>query len=87
MKNQKKMKFLKIFKILRKNRIFTKKVQTSNFSKRFAFCSMAKPKKVGKDFVMKIAFPKNFDARALPRAARAESHIAVKTQKSCFFLT
>ena len=30
-------------------------------------------------------FKKKFGARALPRAARAESHIAVKTQKSWFF--
>ena len=33
------------------------------------------------DYVSK----KIFDARALPRAARGDSHIAVKTQKSWFF--
>ena len=33
----------------------------------------------------RLHFQKIFGARALPRAARAESHIAVKTQKSWFF--
>ena len=39
------------------------------------------------NFEKKSNFQKKFGARALPRAARAQSHIAMKTQKSCFFLT
>ena len=39
---------------------------------------MAKQKNLQRDFIMKITFPKKF-------LARAESHIAVKIQKSCFF--
>ena len=47
---------------------------------------MTKQKNLQRDFIMKITCPKNiFGARAFPRAARAESHIAVKTQKSWFF--
>ena len=69
-KIQKKLKFFQIAKFSEKIE-FSKKIQTSNCSKKFAFWVMTKQK--------------NFGARALPRAARAESHIAVKTQKSCFF--
>ena len=73
-------------KIFWKKLNFRKKFQTSNCSKKFAYWVMTKQKNLQRDFIMKIKFPKKtFCARALPRAARAESHIAVKTQKSCFF--
>ena len=39
---------------------------------------MTKQKKLQRDFIMKITFPKN-------NLARAESHIAMKIQKSWFF--
>ena len=45
--------------------------QTKKFARRFYH----------EDYISK----KIFGARALPRSARGESHIAVKTQKSRFF--
>ena len=50
------------------------------------FLSYDQTKKVATRFFNKKRISeKKFGARALPRAARAESHIAAKTQKSRFF--
>ena len=71
---KKKLIFLQnfqILKILRKNRIFKKKIQTSNCSKKFAFWVMTKQKNLQRDFIIKITFPKKFLARAHFRARRA----------------
>ena len=59
---------------------FEKKCQTSKCSKKFVFWVMTKQKKLQRDFIIKITFPKK-----TKNLARAESYIAVRTKKSWFF--
>ena len=65
------------FKIFGKNRIFKKKIQTSNCSKKFAFWVMTKQKNLQRDFIMKITFPKKYLARAHFCARRALNHTSL----------
>ena len=87
-KNPKKkiIKNFQIFKIFGKNRIFKKKFQTSNCSKKFAFWVMTKQKKLQRDFIMKITFLKKFLARAHFRARRAPTFISLWKVKNHRFL-
>ena len=89
MKNPKKIgnfQNFQIFKIFGKNRFFKKTFQSSNCSKKFAFLRYDQTKKTATRFYHEDYISKKlFGARAFPRAARADSHIAVKTQKSWFF--
>ena len=75
-----------IFKIFGKNRIFKKKFQTSNCSKKFAFWVMTKQKNLQRDFIMKITFPKKILARAHLRARRALYLILLWKPKNHGFL-
>ena len=89
--HEKSKKKLKIFKIFKFSKILEKiEFSKKNFKLQIALKNslfeLWPKKKFAKRFYHEDYISKKIiGARALPRAARAESHIAVKTQKSWFF--
>ena len=80
--------YLKFFKILEKNE-YSKTFFEIQIALKNLLFELWPNKKMQGDVFMKITliyiYKKIFSARALPRVARAEYHIAVITQKICFF--
>ena len=74
------------FENFQKNRIFKKKFQTSNCSKKFAFWVMTKQKNLQRDFIINFTIPKKFLARAHFRARRAPNLTSLWKLKNHGFL-